>query len=59
MGRKTLVERATPSSFPSKRKEERPTRKPADRKNNISVAARIEQVVEGCETEMGIEEPVF
>lgn len=28
MGRKTLVERATPSSFPSKRKEERPTRKP-------------------------------
>ena len=35
VGRKTLVERTAPSIFPSKRKEERPTRKPpADRKIN-------------------------
>ena len=60
VGRKTLVEGAVPSIFPSKRKEERPTRKPpADRKSNISVAARIGQVVEGGETEMDIEEPAF
>ena len=60
VGRKTLVEGAVPSIFPSKRKEERPTRKPpADRKSNISVAARIGQVVEGGETEMDIEEPTF
>ena len=59
MGRKTLVEGAVPSIFPSKRKE-RPTRKPpADGNSNISVAARIGQVVEGGETEMDIEEPTF
>ena len=44
VGRKTLVEGAVPSFFPSKRKKERSTRKPpADRKSNISVAARIKQ----------------
>ena len=60
VGRKTIAEGAIPSIFPSKRKEERPTRKPpADRKSNISVAARIGQVVEEGEIEMDIEEPTF
>ena len=60
VGRKTLVEGVVLSIFSSKRKEERPTRKPpADRKSNIFVAARIEQVAEGGESEMDIEEPAF
>ena len=60
VGRKTLVEGAVPSVFPSKRKEERLTRNtPPDRKTNISVETRIRQVVEGGEIEMDIEEPAF
>ena len=46
--------------FPSKRKEEKPTRKsPADRKSNISVAIRIGKVIERGETDVDIEEPTF
>ena len=60
VGRKTLVEGAVLSVSPSKRKEEKPTRKPpADRETNISAVARNGQVVEGGETEMNMEEPTF
>ena len=60
MGRNALVKGAVPSIFPSKRKEEKRTRKPpADRESNISVAAKIGQVVEGGKTEMDIEETTF
>ena len=55
---KTLVEEAVSSIFPSKKKEERPTRKPpADRKSNT--AATIGQILERGETEMDIKEPTF
>ena len=40
VGRKTLVEGAVPSIFPSKRNKDRPTQKPpADTESNTSVTA--------------------
>ena len=59
-GTQNPVEETIPSIFLSERKKERSTQTPpADRKSNISVAARIGQVVEGGETEMDFEEPKF